>query len=95
MDIKIFYKSLDIREKKELLKLIIPEFVPNVEKENFTTMEEFVAKHHDKMTTRTRNILKANKDYFSFIEVIDPNDLERFRNASKTVVNEFIKLRGF
>lgn len=94
IDINLIYKKLSKKEKNIILDLIIDEFGINKSADNFTTIKEFIAKNHNIMTTRTRNVLKRLEDDF-YTETLDPNDILRFRGGSKNVKNEFIKLRGY
>ena len=111
MDIKLLHKSLNESERKHLFEILSEEFAPKADKKQFTSVEEFIAQNHGKMSKRLKNVLSANlyysngdghdsngnliKKHLPYIEVFDPDLLDKLRNAGPTVKHEFIKLRGY
>ena len=99
MNLQVFTKSLDSKEKFELFQILEAEILmlpQNKDKTNivetYTRIEVFC--EEIPMTTRLKNILLYQKDRIGmYLELINPMDISKSRNAGKNTVNEFIELR--
>lgn len=94
MDLKVFKTSLSYDEKLELFNLLAIDIVKKPTLSGLTTVNEFIVKNKNDMSTRLKNVLFDNL-INEYVELIDCRYIHRYRNASMNTQDEFIKLRGF
>jgi len=91
MNIKIFFESLNKKEKEQLANIALDWSFPD--KVVFTTISEFIKKN--KISERLLNALLDLSEFYTHIEQLKKTDILVCRNAGKQTADEFIKLRGY
>jgi len=93
MDIEILCKSLSLKEKNDMFKLLSYELY-NIEKPTFTPLVDFI--EEEQMSSRLYNVLKWNRRSIGkYLELVDLDSLRNCRYSGKKTVQEFISIRGY
>ena len=96
MDIKKLIQALNPEEKKIMFELLSEELMIAHKVEELTTIAVFCKMKEKEMSSRLRNILKANSNWLGqYIETISSTDVRRCRNSGKVTEREFVGLRGY
>jgi hypothetical protein len=97
MNIEQLYMCFSEEEKVQLLRLLT-ERMPLHEKHSvLTSVEDFVTKHNDVISTRLKFGLLSYSDHedYKYVELLTFDDILKFRNLGKLAAREFIRLRGY